>query len=162
MDSGGHRLCKSWHQHDSVLHLLLHVWFSTGGRPRLGWAATCKRVGFLLGGTAGRTTLAGEGLQHDDGHSHLFSCNIPNCISYDPTFAYEVAVILQDGLRRMYGNQENIFYYITVMNENYTHPALPDGATESIIKGMYLFSCRQGEEKNHSTGTADWLGRHFA
>jgi pyruvate dehydrogenase E1 component len=92
----------------------------------------------LLGGTSGRTTLAGEGLQHDDGHSHLFSANIPNCVSYDPTFAYELAVIMQDGLRRMYRDQEAIFYYITVMNENYQQPAMPEGVEEGILKGMYL------------------------
>jgi len=89
-------------------------------------------------GAAGRTTLAGEGLQHQDGHSHVVSATIPNCVSYDPTFAYELAVIVQDGLRRMYRDQENIFYYITVMNDNYVHPALPKGAEEGIIKGMYL------------------------
>jgi len=96
--------------------------------------------GFLLGGTAGRTTLNGEGLQHQDGHSHLQAAMIPNCVSYDPTFAYELAVIIQDGMRRMYVNQENVFYYVTVMNENYAHPAMPNGAEQDIIKGMYLLS----------------------
>jgi pyruvate dehydrogenase E1 component len=95
--------------------------------------------GFLLGGTAGRTTLNGEGLQHEDGHSHVIAATIPNCISYDPTFAYEVAVIVQDGLRRMYAEQQDVYYYLTVMNENYRHPAMPEGAAPSIIKGMYLF-----------------------
>jgi pyruvate dehydrogenase E1 component len=96
--------------------------------------------GFLLGGTAGRTTLNGEGLQHEDGHSHLMAATIPNCISYDPTFAYELAVIIQDGMRRMYQEQEDVFYYITVMNENYTHPAMPEGVEKGILRGMYLFA----------------------
>ena len=129
-----------------------YIYYSMFGFQRVGdlaWAGgDMQSRGFLLGGTAGRTTLAGEGLQHDDGHSHLFSCNIPNCISYDPTYAYEVAVILQDGLRRMYGEQENIFYYITLMNENYHQPALPDGAAEGIIKGMYLLRSETASKKN--------------
>ena len=129
-----------------------YIYYSMFGFQRVGdlaWAGGDMQArGFLLGGTAGRTTLAGEGLQHDDGHSHLFSCNIPNCISYDPTFAYELAVILQDGLRRMYGEQQNIFYYITLMNENYTHPALPEGAEEGILKGMYLFRSGKAKKKN--------------
>src|SRR5690606_24667471 len=94
--------------------------------------------GFLLGGTAGRTTLNGEGLQHEDGHSHLLSGAIPNCRSYDPTFAGEVAVILQHGMQRMVAEQVDEYYYITLMNENYSHPALPEGAAEGVIKGMYL------------------------
>ncbi|MGB9093072.1 MAG: pyruvate dehydrogenase (acetyl-transferring), homodimeric type, partial [Gallionella sp.] len=107
----------------------------------LAWAAGDMRArGFLLGGTAGRTTLNGEGLQHEDGHSHLMSATIPNCISYDPTFAYELAVIIHDGMRRMYVEQQDVFYYLTVMNENYAHPAMPRGAEEGIIKGMYLLS----------------------
>jgi pyruvate dehydrogenase E1 component len=85
----------------------------------------------------GRTTLNGEGLQHEDGHSHLWSATIPNCISYDPTFSFELAVILQDGLKRMYQDQEDVFYYITVMNENYPHPGLPKGEEKNILKGMY-------------------------
>ncbi len=85
-------------------------------------------------------TLAGEGLQHDDGHSHILSSTIPNCVSYDPTFAYELAVIIQDGLRRMYKEQESVFYYVTAMNENYVHPPMPEGAEQGILKGMYLFS----------------------
>jgi pyruvate dehydrogenase E1 component len=90
-----------------------------------------------MGGTAGRTTLNGEGLQHEDGHSHVLASTIPNCVAYDPTFAFEVAVIVQDGLRRMVENQEDVFYYITLMNENYPHPGLPEGAREGILKGMY-------------------------
>ena len=137
-----------------------YIYYSMFGFQRVGdlaWAGGDMQArGFLLGGTAGRTTLAGEGLQHDDGHSHLFSCNIPNCISYDPTFAYEVAVILQDGLRRMYGEQENIFYYITLMNENYPHPALPDGTAEGILKGMYLF--RTGKAKRKTAPRVQLIG----
>jgi pyruvate dehydrogenase E1 component len=112
--------------HDPVLHLLFHVRHAEDRRPA--WAAADQRArGFLLGATAGRTTLNGEGLQHEDGHSHIFSSVIPNCISYDPTFGYELAVIIHDGLRRMVSNQEDVFYYITLMNENYEHPALPEG-----------------------------------
>ena len=106
----------------------------------LAWAAGDMRArGFLLGGTAGRTTLNGEGLQHEDGHSHILSSTIPNCVSYDPTWSYEVAVIVQEGLRRMYAEQEDVYYYITVMNENYVHPAMPEGAAPDILKGMYRF-----------------------
>jgi pyruvate dehydrogenase E1 component len=94
----------------------------------------------LLGATAGRTTLNGEGLQHEDGHSHLMSATIPNCLSYDPTFAYELAVIIQEGLRRMVQNQEDVYYYITLMNENYTHPEMPKGVEAGILKGIYNFS----------------------
>jgi pyruvate dehydrogenase E1 component len=101
--------------------------------------------GFLLGGTAGRTTLAGEGLQHQDGHSHLQAAFIPNCRAYDPTFAYELAVILHDGMRKMYEEQHNVFYYVTVMNENYSQPAMPDDVEDGIIRGMYLY--RQGSRK---------------
>jgi pyruvate dehydrogenase E1 component len=109
------------------------------------WAAGDMRArGFLVGGTAGRTTLNGEGLQHEDGHSHLLAGAIPNCRAYDPTFSYEVAVILQDGVRRMLHEQEDTYYYITVMNENYSHPDMPKsdkggGSEDGIIKGMYLF-----------------------
>ena len=103
------------------------------------WAAGDSQArGFLVGGTSGRTTLNGEGLQHEDGHSHLMSATIPNCVSYDPTYAYEVAVIIQDGLRRMIQEQEDVFYYLTTLNENYRHPAMPEGAEEGIVKGMYL------------------------
>ena len=118
------------------------IFYSMFGFQRVGdlcWAAGDSRAkGFLLGGTAGRTTLNGEGLQHEDGHSHLMAATIPNCIAYDPTFGYELAVIIQDGLRRMYANGEDVYYYITVMNENYTHPAMPAGAEPDILKGMYL------------------------
>ena len=121
-----------------------YIFYSMFGFQRIGdlaWAAGDSRArGFLLGATAGRTTLNGEGLQHEDGHSHLMSATIPNCISYDPTFAYELAVIIQEGLRRMVQNQEDVYYYITLMNENYTHPALPAGAEAGILKGLYRFS----------------------
>jgi pyruvate dehydrogenase E1 component len=117
------------------------IFYSMFGFQRIGdfiWAAGDMRTrGFLLGGTSGRTTLNGEGLQHEDGQSHLMASFIPNCVSYDPTYAYEVAVIMQDGLRRMIGEQEDVFYYLTVMNENYHHPAMPAGAERGIIKGLY-------------------------
>src|SRR5204862_6166115 len=115
----------------------------------LAWAAGDMRSrGFLLGGTAGRTTLNGEGLQHEDGHSHIYSSTIPNCISYDPSFGYEVAVIIQDGMRRMSAERQDVYYYLTLMDENYTHPAMPDGAAPNIIKGMYLLQA--GEKKPKS------------
>jgi pyruvate dehydrogenase E1 component len=121
-----------------------YIFYSMFGFQRIGdlaWAAGDSRArGFLLGATAGRTTLNGEGLQHEDGHSQLMAAMIPNCVSYDPTFAYELAVIMQDGLKRMIENQEDVFYYITVMNENYSHPEMPKGIEPDIIKGMYSFS----------------------
>lgn len=124
------------------------IFYSMFGFQRIGdlaWAAGDMRCrGFLLGGTAGRTTLNGEGLQHEDGHSHVVASTIPNCVAYDPAFAYELAVIVQDGLRRMYQDQQDVYYYITVMNENYTHPAMPAGVEQAILKGMYLF--RDGGE----------------
>jgi pyruvate dehydrogenase E1 component len=127
----------------NVQMIPFYIFYSMFGFQRIGdlcWAAGDMRArGFLVGGTAGRTTLNGEGLQHEDGHSHLWSGAIPNCISYDPTFAYEIAVIVQDGLRRMYQEQEDVYYYLTVMNENYAHPALPAGQEANIIKGMYPF-----------------------
>jgi len=119
------------------------IYYSMFGLQRIGdliWAAADMRCrGFLLGGTAGRTTLAGEGLQHQDGHSQLVATTIPNCRAYDPAYAYELAVIIHDGMRRMYADNEGIFYYISVMNENYAQPALPAGAEAGIIKGGYLF-----------------------
>ena len=126
-----------------------YIYYSMFGFQRIGdlaWAAGDSRCrGFLLGATAGRTTLNGEGLQHQDGHSHIMANLIPNCISYDPTFAYELAVIIHYGLERMYVNQEDVYFYITLMNENYFHPALPEAAIEGIKKGMYLF--KQGSEQ---------------
>ncbi len=120
-----------------------YIYYSMFGFQRVGdlaWAAGDQSArGFLVGGTAGRTTLAGEGLQHQDGHGHILANTIPSCVSYDPTYAYELAVIIQDGMRRMFNKQENVFYYISVMNENYHHPALPEGAEEGILKGIYRF-----------------------
>ena len=128
-----------------------YIYYSMFGFQRVGdlaWAAGDMRArGFLLGGTAGRTTLNGEGLQHEDGHSHLLSANIPNCVSYDPTFAYEVAVIVQDGLRRMYQEQEDVFYYLTLMNENYEHPPMPEGAEVGVRKGMYLLKAGEASQR---------------
>ncbi|WP_392551734.1 pyruvate dehydrogenase (acetyl-transferring), homodimeric type [Orbus wheelerorum] len=118
-----------------------YIYYSMFGFQRIGdllWAAGDQQArGFLIGGTSGRTTLNGEGLQHEDGHSHIQSLTIPNCISYDPSYAYEVAVIMQDGLRRMYGEQENVYYYITTLNENYEQPAMPKDAEEGIRRGIY-------------------------
>jgi pyruvate dehydrogenase E1 component len=129
------------------------------GMQRVGdlvWAAADTRTrGFLLGGTAGRTTLAGEGLQHQDGHSHLLSLAVPNLISYDPAFAYEIAVIIEDGIRRMYVEGESIFYYITVMNEQYEMPAMPEGAREGILKGIYRV---RAAEKKQGQPRAQLLG----
>jgi len=121
-----------------------YIYYSMFGYQRVGdlvWAAGDSRTrGFMLGGTAGRTTLNGEGLQHEDGHSHVLFSVVPSCRAYDPTFGYELAVIIQDGLRRMVAEQEDVFYYLTLMNENYQHPAMPEGAQEGILRGMYLLS----------------------
>ena len=126
-----------------------YIFYSMFGFQRIGdlaWAAADMQVrGFLMGGTAGRTTLAGEGLQHQDGHSLLVAGTIPNCISYDPTFAYELAVIIHDGLKRMFQLHDKVFYYITVMNENYSHPEMPKGTEEGILKGIYCL--QEGDEK---------------
>jgi pyruvate dehydrogenase E1 component len=134
------------------------IFYSMFGFQRVGdlaWAAGDLRArGFLLGATAGRTTLNGEGLQHEDGHSHILSSVVPNCVSYDPTFAYELAAIIQHGLVRMLENQEDVFYYITVMNENYAHPGMPEGAAGDIIKGMYLFSEGAVEKKKGAKSDA--------
>jgi pyruvate dehydrogenase E1 component len=119
-----------------------YIYYSMFGFQRIGdlaWAAGDSRArGFLLGGTSGRTTLNGEGLQHEDGHSHIQSGLIPNCVSYDPTYAHEVAVIIRDGLRRMVLEQEDVFYYLTLLNENYPHPGMTEGSEEGILRGMYL------------------------
>jgi pyruvate dehydrogenase E1 component len=123
--------------------ITFYIYYSMFGFQRVGdfiWAAADARCrGFLLGGTAGRTTLAGEGLQHQDGNSHTLALSVPTCRAYDPAYAFELAVIIEDGIRRMYGNGEDGFYYITVMNEQYDMPAMPDGAREGIIKGLYKF-----------------------
>ena len=130
-----------------------YIYYSMFGFQRVGdlcWAAGDSQArGFLIGATAGRTTLNGEGLQHQDGHSHILASTIPNCVSYDPAYAYELAVIVQEGLRRMYKEMESVFYYITTMNENYKQPELPRGAEEGIIKGMYLLE--DGGSKAYKT-----------
>jgi len=137
------------YSNNGISMIPFYIYYSMFGFQRTGdlaWAAGDMQArGFLLGGTAGRTTLAGEGLQHQDGHSHLQAAFIPNCRAYDPTFAYELAVILHDGMKKMYEEQQNIFYYVTVMNENYIQPVMPEGSKAGIIKGMYLY--RQGSRK---------------
>jgi pyruvate dehydrogenase E1 component len=131
--------------------LPFYIFYSMFGFQRVGdlfWAAGDSQArGFLLGGTSGRTTLSGEGLQHQDGHSHLVAATIPNCVSYDPTYAYELAVIVQDGMRRMLTERENVFYYLTVLNENYVHPPMPEGAAEGILRGMYLLQGGEAKSK---------------
>lgn len=128
-----------------------YIYYSMFGFQRVGdlcWAAGDSQArGFLIGATAGRTTLNGEGLQHQDGHSHILASTIPNCVTYDPTYSYELAVIIQDGMRRMYEEKESVFYYITTMNENYQQPALPRGSEEGIIKGMYMLE--DGDHKEY-------------
>ncbi|MGY2170635.1 pyruvate dehydrogenase (acetyl-transferring), homodimeric type [Pseudomonas gingeri] len=150
-ESGG---ISSWiaastsYSNHGLMTVPFYIYYSMFGFQRVGdlaWAAGDARArGFLLGATSGRTTLMGEGLQHDDGHSHVLSSVIPCCVSYDPTFAYELAVIIREGMRRMYVEQEDIYYYITLLNENYPHPAMPDGVEEGILKGLYLLG-------NHDT-----------
>jgi len=133
--------CATSYSNSNYPMIPVYIYYSMFGFQRVGdlaYAAGDSRArGFLIGATAGRTTLNGEGLQHEDGHSHLLAGTIPNCVSYDPTYSYEVAVIVQDGMRRMYQEQESVFYYLTVMNENYAHEDMPEGAEEGIIKGMY-------------------------
>ncbi|MEM7196223.1 MAG: pyruvate dehydrogenase (acetyl-transferring), homodimeric type, partial [Pseudomonadota bacterium] len=143
----------AYSNHD-ICMIPFFILYSMFGFQRIGdlcWAAGDSRArGFILGGTAGRTTLAGEGLQHQDGHSHIFAGTVPNCVSYDPTYSYELAVIIQDGLRRMYGEHESVYYYITVMNENYAHPAMPKGVEDGILRGMYRLK-KVGKKKNKLT-----------
>ncbi len=145
------------YSHSDYPMIPFYIFYSMFGFQRVGdlaWAAgDLQARGFLIGATAGRTTLNGEGLQHQDGHSHLISAAIPNCRSYDPTYAYELAVIIQDGIRRMYTEGENCFYYITAMNENYRHPALPEGVEEDIVRGMYLL--RDADRSGVPEGRAD-------
>jgi len=137
-----------------------YVYYSMFGFQRIGdlaWAAGDMQArGFLLGGTSGRTTLNGEGLQHEDGHSHILAGTIPNCISYDPTFAHEVGVILHHGLKRMVEKQDNVFYYLTLLNENYAMPGLTAGTEEQIIKGMYL--CKPGAKGKAKDARVQLLG----
>jgi len=146
------------YSHSNQVTVPFYIFYSMFGLQRIGdlaWAAADQRArGFLLGATAGRTTLNGEGLQHEDGHSHVLASVIPNCVSYDPTYGYELAVILHDGLRRMVTNQEDVFYYITLMNENYEHPAMPTGVEQGILKGMYLLK----ETKNKNKLRVQLLG----
>jgi len=151
----------SYANHD-VQSIPFYIYYSMFGFQRIGdfiWAAGDMQArGFLIGGTAGRTTLAGEGLQHQDGHSHIVAPTIPNCIAYDPAYAYELAVIIQDGLRRMHEEQELIFYYITCMNENYVQPAMPDGAGAGILSGMYrLHEGRKGKVRVQLFGSGTIL-----
>nr|WP_217915971.1 pyruvate dehydrogenase (acetyl-transferring), homodimeric type [Miltoncostaea marina] len=132
-----------------VAMMPFYIFYSMFGFQRVGdlaWAAGDSRArGFLIGGTSGRTTLNGEGLQHEDGHSHLLAATIPNCVAYDPTYGYEVAVIVQDGLRRMLAEREDVFYYLTTLNENYPMPAMPEGAEEGILRGMHLVREGRGD-----------------
>ena len=134
-----------------------YVYYSMFGFQRVGdfaWAAGDMRTrGFLIGGTSGRTTLNGEGLQHEDGHSHVLASTIPNCVGYDPTYAYEVAVIIRSGLKRMYVDNEDVYFYITTLNENYPHPAMPEGAEEGILKGMYKLRTVEAEGGNPTLKT---------
>ena len=165
----GRARCRSWiaaatsYSTHGAPMIPFYIFYSMFGFQRVGdlaWAAGDMRArGFLLGGTAGRTTLNGEGLQHEDGHSHLLASTIPNCVSYDPTFAYELAVIIQDGLRRMYQEQEDVFYYITVMNENYAHPAMPEGARERH-PARACTCCAKGEAARGSAQGAAARLRH--
>ena len=139
-----------------------YIFYSMFGFQRVGdliWAAGDMQArGFLIGATSGRTTLNGEGLQHEDGHSQIMAGNLPNCVSYDPTFSYELMVILQDGMQRMFKKQENVFYYITTMNENYSHPGLSKGQEKDIIKGMYLFQkAKKGKTKVQLLGSGSIL-----
>jgi len=151
----------SYSNHDTQM-IPFYIYYSMFGFQRIGdfiWAGGDMQArGFLIGGTAGRTTLAGEGLQHQDGHSLLNASTVPNCVSYDPTYAYELAVIIQDGLRRMIGEQENVFYYITCMNENYVQPPMPAGVEDGILRGMYLLQVgSQGQIRPQLMGSGTIL-----
>ena len=143
--------CATSYSNNNCTMVPFYIYYSMFGFQRimdLAWAAGDMQArGFLIGATSGRTTLNGEGLQHQDGHSHLMAQMIPNCVSYDPTFGYELTVIVQDGLKRMFQDKENKFYYITTMNENYAHPAMPVGAEEGIVKGMYLLQEGKDSDK---------------
>jgi len=155
----------SYSNHD-VPMVPFYIYYSMFGFQRIGdfvWAGgDMQSRGFLIGGTAGRTTLAGEGLQHQDGHSLVAASTVPNCHSYDPTYAYELAVIVQDGLRRMIGEQEDVFYYITCMNENYTHPPMPAGVEDGILRGMYLLDVNESPGKIRVQLMGSVLARSYA
>ena len=157
--SGWLAAATSYSVHDFTL-IPFYIYYSMFGFQRVGdlcWAAGDSQArGFLLGATAGRTTLNGEGLQHQDGHSHLLASTVPNCVSYDPTYSYELAVILHDGLKRMYEDNEKVFYYLTLMNENFVHGAMPEGAEEGIRRGMYLL--REGKGKTKKSPRVQLLG----
>ncbi|MEE2604317.1 MAG: pyruvate dehydrogenase (acetyl-transferring), homodimeric type [Pseudomonadota bacterium] len=157
--SGWLAAATSYSVHDFTL-IPFYIYYSMFGFQRVGdlcWAAGDSQArGFLLGATAGRTTLNGEGLQHQDGHSHILASTVPNCVSYDPTYSYELAVILHDGLKRMYEDNEKVFYYLTLMNENYVHGAMPEGAEEGICRGMYLL--REGKGKTKKSPRVQLLG----
>jgi pyruvate dehydrogenase E1 component len=140
----------------------LYTYYSMFGLQRMGdliWAfADARGKGFIVGATAGRTTLAGEGLQHQDGHSHLLMSTVPTCVQYDPAYAYEIGVIMQDGLRRMYQENEDLFYYLTVYNENYAQPPMPEGVREGILKGLYRFKpAPEGKAVAHLFGSGPML-----
>lgn len=150
-----------------VATIPFYIFYSMFGFQRVGdlaWAAGDIRArGFLLGATSGRTTLEGEGLQHDDGHSHVLASVIPSCIAYDPAYAYEIAVIVQDGMRRMYQEQEDVFYYLTLINEKTAHPPMPEGAEAGILKGMYrLREGAPGEVRAQLLGSGAILGETLA
>jgi len=154
--------------------LPFYIYYSIFGFQRVAdliWAAGDSRArGFLIGGTAGRTTLSGEGLQHQDGSSHLVASTVPNCRAWDPCYGYELAAIVEDGARRMLDAQEDVFYYVTAMNENYVHPPMPQGAREGILRGMYLLRAAKNADSNapHSsartlpTTAVWWLMRRSA
>jgi len=149
----------SVHNEQMIPFYICYSMFGLQRTMDLYWAAADQRArGFLIGGTAGRTTLNGEGLQHQDGHSLVLAGLIPNCVSYDPTFAYEIAVIMHDGMRRMFQEQEDVYYYITVMNENYEHPEMPEGVEADIIKGMYLFRKGQVSDGKKAAPRVQLLG----
>jgi pyruvate dehydrogenase E1 component len=145
-----------------VMTVPFFIYYSMFGMQRVGdlvWAAGDQRCrGFLIGGTAGRTTLAGEGLQHQDGHSHLLAEPVPNLVCYDPAYAYEIAVIIEDGIRRMYLNDESVFYYLTVGNENYAQPAMPDGAKDGILRGLYRLREAEGAKRAKGAPRLHLLG----
>ena len=149
----------SVHKEQMIPFYICYSMFGLQRTMDLYWAAADQRArGFLIGATAGRTTLNGEGLQHEDGHSLVLSGLIPNCVSYDPTFSFEIAVIMQDGMRRMFKEQEDVYYYITVMNENYEHPEMPSGAEQDIIKGLYLLKKGAVSDGKQPTPRVQLLG----